>query len=119
MYRGRVGVIKYRKHRLSRKEKILVAAGFFEGEGWPEFNSSFGLRAKQNNVEPLLLMQKLFGGSIHRYDRTAPSELSTTPYYRWTVYGKPAFAAAEAMYPYLSLVVRRKIRRAVRKWETR
>lgn len=119
MYRGRVGMIKYRKHRLSRKEKILVAAGFFEGEGWAECYSSFGLRAKQNNPEPLILLQKLFGGSIHRYDRTAPSELSRNPYYRWTLYGPPAFAAAEAMFPYLSALVRRKIQRAVRKWETR
>jgi len=113
-------MIEYRTHKLSRKEKILVAAGFFEGEGWARFNSgSFGVEAKQNNPEPLLLMQEVFGGSIHRYERTAEYELSKQPYYTWALYGRPAFAAAEAMYPYLSKYARRKIERAHEKWETR
>lgn len=111
-------MIEYRTHKLSRKEKILIVAGFFEGEGWAMYKNSFTLRAKQNNPEPLLLVQNIFGGSIRRYER-GPSEVSDNPYYQWSLYGAPALAAAEAMYPYLSKYVRRKIDKALKKWETR
>jgi len=111
-------MIEYRKHKLSRKEKILVAAGFFEGEGWARFHSSFSLQVKQNNPEPLLLVQSIFGGSIRRYE-PSPNALSDNPYYEWALYGKPARAAAEAMYPFLSKYLRRKIDKAYRKWESR
>ncbi len=111
-------MIVYRKYKLSRKEKILVAAGFFEGEGYTGFHHSFYLQAKQNNPEPLLLVQGIFGGSIRRYE-PGPNGLSDNPYYVWALYGKPARAAAEAIYPFLSKYLRRKIDKAYRKWETR
>lgn len=60
------------------------AAGFYEGEGWfgPNQNGSgHKVAIAQKNIEPLLRIQKLFGGEINRFN------IPTGVCHRWRVHG--------------------------------
>jgi hypothetical protein len=94
---------------------IAWAAGFIEGEGTftrlrgaRAKNYSFRVSASQKNLEPLLRLQEVFGGSI----KTKKCKKSWWEEQRrfiyssrtniWRVYGKEAQKVAHLLFPLLS-----------------
>lgn len=95
---------------------IAWAAGFLEGEG--HFRRSFGSRdhygteyvaAAQVNLEPLLRLQELFGGSISTKNRT---KWGLGYIYQWQVSGHRARVVMKAVAPHLSLRRSEQVRKA-------
>ena len=76
------------------------AAGFLEGEGYfSKGKSCISIQASQVQLEPLVKMQKLFGGSILKYFRNKPNQ---NDYYRWGVHGETAEAVMKILFPLMS-----------------
>lgn len=84
-----------------RQARVIYAAGFFDGEGWVSIRDRNGtgrfnlmIGAGQKDIRPLLLMQALYGGSIHGPD--------TQSMHRWAgPHGEKAADALGEMLPHL------------------
>lgn len=85
-------------------EEVAWAAGFLEGEGSFQRRAGMSLRvqATQATTEPLLRLQKLFGGRIRKEARRHPSVLSKKTIFRWTAYGILAEQVMQSVHPWLS-----------------
>jgi hypothetical protein len=92
---------------------LAWAAGFLEGEGC--FRRSGGGKqgrtervvCAQVNLEPLLKMQEMFGGSTCQY---GPYAANKQPFWNWTITGSRARGVMMTMYPFLSEKKRSDIR---------
>lgn len=93
---------------MSRTHEISWAAGFFDGEGFITIQErghknyiGFYLRVGINHVavEPLVEMQRLFGGSIEAQD---PEKVvgKRKPRHRWSLSTREAESALRQMMPY-------------------
>lgn len=93
---------------MSRTHEVSWAAGFFDGEGYITIQErshkkyiGFYLRVGINHVavEPLLVMQRLFGGTIEKQD---PAKVTGNrkPRHRWCISTKNAQEALKQMMPY-------------------
>jgi hypothetical protein len=94
---------------MSHTHEISWAAGFFDGEGYINIQKrshpkylGYYLRIGINHVavEPLLEMQRLFGGSIEKQD---PAKVvgNRKPRHRWVTGTKNAANALKQMLPYM------------------
>lgn len=97
---------------MERRDKLIWAAGFFDGEGsvsvrrQTRSNGKQGLRglaydlkvtACQRFIEPLITFKELFGGGIVPYKEYG------LLYYRWDRTSSPARDALVEMLPYLTV----------------
>ena len=74
------------------------AAGFLEGEGYfSKGKSCISVQASQVQLEPLTKMQKLFGGSIHKYSQK--NRPNCNDFYKWGVHGETAEAVMKLLFP--------------------
>jgi hypothetical protein len=100
---------------------IHWAAGFIEGEGTFAGNkrtgggSVFALTASQVQREPLERLQKVFGGSINRYQRKNKKH---KPIYMWLTNGKRAASVMMTLYTLMSPWRQEQIRKALSIWMT-
>lgn len=94
---------------MSRTHKVAWAAGFVDGDGYivvqrRKCNGYTGhyLRLGVNHVaiEPLLEMQKLFGGKIEKQNPATVSG-NRKQRHRWTLSTKAAAEALKQMLPYM------------------
>lgn len=77
------------------------AAGFLEGEGYfSKGKSCISVQASQVQLEPLTKMQKLFGGSIHKYSQK--NRPNCNDFYKWGVHGETAEALMKLLLPLMS-----------------
>lgn len=91
---------------MSRTHKLAWAAGFFDGEGYVNIQKrshqkyiGHYLRIGINHVapEPLIEMQKLFGGSITKSSKVRGNR---KPRHRWVTSTKNAAEALKQMMPF-------------------
>lgn len=76
------------------------AAGFLEGEGcFIRTHHSPRVKAVQVNLEPLLKLQRIFGGNIYRQKAYRETH---SPSFLWAVNGKMALAVIGQIYEMLS-----------------
>lgn len=94
---------------MSRTHRIAWAAGFFDGEGYVNIQkrshkkyTGYYLRIGINHVavEPLLEMQRLFGGAIQKQD---PAKVvgNRKPRHRWVTSTSNAAGALKQMFPFI------------------
>lgn len=98
---------------------LAWAAGFVEGEGTfvplratlrnGERRSYARMVAYQNNVEPLLKLQRMFGGVIRRFERKHGTETAGT----WSVNGARARGVMFTLFSFLSAKRRQQVRVAL------
>jgi len=92
----------------TRKEAVIWAAGFLEGEG------SFGIypngtgggylgkvSAGQVDLRPLEILRDLFGGCITKDKRSHQSRFSTALLSEWQITGPSMYEALTELHPYL------------------
>lgn len=94
---------------MSRTHKLSWAAGFFDGEGYvviqkrshPKYTGYY-LRIGINHVaiEPLLEMQRLFGGTIQKQDSSTVVG-NRKPRHRWVTSTGNAGETLKQMLPYM------------------
>ena len=91
---------------MSKSHEFAWAAGFFDGEGWIKIQSRGGnyigyylrIGVCQVKKEPLLKMQKIFGGNV-RVKQQAIGNRKLQ--YIWTLSTKQAAEALVSMLPYM------------------
>lgn len=87
-----------------RVEKVIYAAGFFDGEGsvGTPYKRFLAVRASQVDPRPLVLLRDLFGGAIRQHHTDAASRAKGwKPAWTWILQGQPAAEALAEMLPYL------------------
>lgn len=93
---------------------IAWAAGFLEGEGSFSYaKTTPRVEAPQNQVEPLLRLQKLFGGAIYKSSPTAKNNKIST----WSICGKPAAGVMMALWVLMSPWRKVQIEYALSEWK--
>jgi hypothetical protein len=75
-------------------------AGFLEGEGYFSKGSSISVQASQVQLEPLERLQKLLGGSIHKYSHKGKP--THNDFYKWGVHGMTAEEVMKLLFPLMS-----------------
>jgi len=93
------------------------AAGFLEGEGsfcGSVSNGGITVSAVQVQAEPLVRLQRLFGGYLKQYVNN-----HGRAYYRWTVNGAHAVGVTFTLFTWLSPRRRQQAALMVAKWQTR
>lgn len=95
-----------------RVADIHWVAGFLEGEGSFALNKRRGksstplVKATQTDMECLLRLQALFGGSVCSDDRTKPGRdkdgYTRKPQYEWRIGGTRAIVLMQRLLPYMS-----------------
>lgn len=99
---------------MTRQEKIIWAAGFFDGEGcigvdhnkikrtykttgrYVEYNNfQLRLQVAQKVREPLDILVELFGGIVK------PKKIHGSVYFHWELYNQKAFECVLRLFPYL------------------
>ena len=96
---------------------LAWASGFLEGEG-SFVGASRGqitVSASQVQLEPLLYLQKMFGGHLRQYAHRTRD--MGQPYHRWTLNGSHAVALAFTLYTWMSAKRRQQIKRMVERWK--
>ena len=98
-------------------QDIAWAAGFLEGEG------SFTCRGKtvivsasQVQQEPLLRLQRMFGGKLYHYTQANPKH---SPFTRWHLYHVRARGLMLTLYMFMSPKRRGQIDKALSGWRAR
>lgn len=87
---------------LTDREKLAWAAGFFDGEGSVAINDNgLMIKAGQINVEPLYILQGIFGGRINE-DRSAARQ-GYRRFHLWMASTRQAADALRQMFPYLTV----------------
>lgn len=88
---------------MSKRDKIIWAAGFIDGEGSLSLSRSKSqsspavkIEACQINPKPLEDLQKLFGGKVYYWKANNGRKIC-----EWTIQGYNAFLTAQKIYPYL------------------
>lgn len=76
------------------------AAGFFDGEGCIQINTSLSINVAQVTPSPLETLVALYGGKIATSPRSNPRHRTV---YRWSVHGSDAAEALTMMLPYLQV----------------
>lgn len=91
---------------MSKSHEFAWAAGFFDGEGWVKIQSRGGdyigfylrIGISQVKQEPLLKMQKIFGGNVRvKQEAIGNRKLQ----YIWTLSTQQAAEALKSMLPYM------------------
>lgn len=91
------------KWKLSKREKLIWLAAFFEGEGCVHIRRmkrtntvtfSVLVTVSQKHKQPLLRFQKMFGGSVNRMGEDA---------FQWRCLSRQGSAALEQMLPWLEM----------------
>lgn len=114
---------------------IAWAAGFLEGEGCFYINlnpkpkskriqyARWNITAAQKENEPLLRLQKLFGGVIHLVTRKAHiyqgRMIKETSAYRWALEGSKAVQVAMTLFPLMTTRRQGKIIDILKLWKSR
>ena len=81
---------------------LYWVAGFLEGEGcFRPPPKSACISASQVQLEPLLKLQSICGGSVYLMKRKK-SQLNHQPAWRWNVNGRPAAEWAMTLYSLMS-----------------
>lgn len=82
------------------KVDIGWAAGFIEGEGsFKKIKTTPRIEASQVNREPVLRLQRLFGGSLKHYHNHKPTWCHI---WHWYVNGARALECLDKIFPLLS-----------------
>ena len=100
---------------MTREEKILYLAGFFDGEGCVRVHCNRAVQKygavspchrlvlivnqRADHSEPLLMLKEVFGGWLGK----GSSRKGCRPIASWQIHGKHAFAALKLMLPYLTV----------------
>ena len=106
-------LISVRAHRSTMTTKLQTAwfAGFYEGEGTVCNDKSNGyclrLSISQNDVEPLKIGQKLWGGKIYKRVRKSPASDKICTCYEWRLCHRLALIFLKDIKPYM--IIPRKI----------
>lgn len=105
---------------IGRDTDLIWAAGFIDGDGCITIQNSkngrYGqptISASQANIEPLVILRELFGGSIRKHDDNRKPTYS--PSYRWRLTATKAVEACRTLLPYLR--VRRRQAELVILWQ--
>ena len=94
---------------------LMWAAGFLDGEG--SFSSGKGspiVQGHQVSIEPLIELQRLFGGSIACYSR--PNNPKAQPIHVWTVCGSRAAGVMMTLFTLLTERRQEQIKNVLVKW---
>lgn len=91
---------------------IAWAAGFLEGDGSFGIARVINITAVQIQLEPLLKLQKLFGGAI----TGRPTPKGDKILSRWQVYSGRAAELMMTFYPLMSLDRKKQIQKALKRW---
>ena len=105
--------------RLAKETELAYAAGFFDGEGWitietrrlknqPNINWRLRIGAGQDSVEPLLIFQEIWGGTIIKAKTRANGKTS----HQWWLSTNMASRFLRDVLPYL-IVKRRQAEIAI------
>lgn len=97
---------------------LAWAAGFLEGEGsFSHHVASLTVSAVQVELDPLLRLRELFGGSIKQYQHR--HRTMGRPYYKWAIHGAHAIGVAFTLFTFLCSKRRRQIECMVTTWKAR
>jgi len=98
---------------------IHWAAGFLEGEG--SFNLTkkmqVGITCGQNEQEPLVKLQQLFGGSLRQRGTIARG--STVRLWVWQLWCRRGAGVMMTLYPLMSMRRKEQIEKALTGWKSR
>ena len=108
--------------------ELYWAAGFMEGEGCfslrdrqaeAKGTASLSCKASQVNPEPLYRLKELFGGPVYGPYKGTPSMKvrNRQPFYEWSVSGRQAAQVFMTLYPLMSDVRKKQIRRGMVVWK--
>ncbi len=99
-----------------KRDDIMWAAGFLEGEGCFQSTRNTALiTATQVQESPLLKLNSVFGGKIRFFSRRNPSGCVTN-YYRWELYGAAAVGMMMTLFSLMSPKRRSAIETAIHRW---
>jgi len=93
---------------------IAWAAGFLEGEGWFDDGRGPKIGAGQKEIEPLLKLQKLFGGKIFLRKKRG---ISKSDIYWWVLGSHRSPAVMMTLYSFLSSRRQETIRKSIEAWK--
>jgi len=97
--------------------EIEWTAGFLEGEGsFVSRGPSAIVTASQVQADPLLKLQRIFGGKIDYYVQANPKH---SPFYRWHVHNAHARGLMLTLYTLMSPKRRQQIVKALAPWRAR
>ena len=84
-------------------EKLIWAAGFFEGEGTVHITKQGYLDVKIANTsyKSLKLLQSISGGRIYKYPNYRKKNGDTTSIYRLCIFGLKAYEFLKKILPYM------------------
>lgn len=99
-----------------KRDDIMWAAGFLEGEGCFQSSRNTALiTATQVQESPLLKLDSVFGGKIRYFSRRNPSGYVTN-YYRWELYGAAAVGMMMTLFSLMSPKRKTAIDKVIRRW---
>ena len=99
---------------------IAWAAGFIEGEGcFQSRGPAAQIVVTQVQLEPLLRLQRIFGGHITRYDHVPSRTGNWNPFHRWHVSNIHARSIMMTVFVLMSPKRRTQIHKALAPWRAR
>ena len=90
---------------INKEKYIQWFCGFYEGEGSisndKSNNNRLRLSISQNDIVPLELAQKIWGGTIHKRERTSPASNKQCCGYEWRISHNTALVFINDIKPFM------------------